>query len=425
MKKIIILLLPIFVFAKSFLISDIPLPKTYIQDLDPYPCDEVCLQEYIDKGMIFSFLSHADKKLTNKQQNEIRMMNISILNIGSKMLSKELRIAMLLPYKIIGRYAASTTNSVFAYLMAKNHAFELKSYKIESENIDEIDKAIKKIQKDGFSYVVAPLTKKGADILNKLDPQLYVYFPTINKKDTNSSSTFFVYGGIDYKAQSDMLLKEAVSPLVIFHDKSAIGKKLSLYEEESFKAQKTMDKNTTDIFDKTISQIQTDLDENNSSEENIIVVSFSIPRRTTNLEKQLKDNPTIVEGSYFLNTPIVKSGMIMSQLTLYDLNATNILSTQINYDPLLLSMTQYTDRKDMIIANSITKQNNFLIESNALLSNDIVYDWINYTTVVGVDYFFNLITNDAREYNIDIKDNQMIYDIELLQPSLSRFIKYK
>jgi len=222
-----------------------------------------------------------------------------------------------------------------------------------------------------------------------------------------------------------MLLKEAVSPLVIFHDKSAIGKKLSLYEEKSFKAQKTMDKNTTDIFDKTISQIQTDLDENNSSEENIIVVSFSIPRRTTNLEKQLKDNPTIVEGSYFLNTPIVKSGMIMSQLTLYDLNATNILSTQINYDPLLLSMTQYTDRKDMIIAKSITKQNNFLIESNALLGNDIVYDWINYTTVVGVDYFFNLITNDAREYNIDIKDNQMIYDIELLQPSLSRFIKYK
>ena len=79
----------------------------------------------------------------------------------------------------------------------------------------------------------------------------------------------------------------------------------------------------------------------------------------------------------------------MSQLTLYDANATNILSTQINYDPLLFSMTQYKDRKTMIIANSITSQNNVFIETNSLLGNDIVYDWINYTTTIGVDYFMH------------------------------------
>ena len=114
----------------------------------------------------------------------------------------------------------------------------------------------------------------------------------------------------------------------------------------------------------------------------------------------------------------------MSQLTLYDTNATNVLSTQINYDPLLLSMTQYIDRKEMIVANSITLNNNVLIETNSLLGNDIVYDWINYTTTVGIDYFFHKITNENREYEITIEEDQMIYDIELLQPSLSRFIKY-
>ena len=114
----------------------------------------------------------------------------------------------------------------------------------------------------------------------------------------------------------------------------------------------------------------------------------------------------------------------MSQLTLYDANATNVLSTQINYDPLLLSMTQYNDRKDMIVANSITENNNVLIETNSLLGNDIVYDWINYTTTVGVDYFFNQITNEDREYEMIVEDAQMLYDIELLQPSLSRFVKY-
>jgi SRSO17 transposase len=154
------------------------------------------------------------------------------------------------------------------------------------------------------------------------------------------------------------------------------------------------------------------------------VINFYVSRRTTNLENYLKDNENIVDGSFFLNTPIIKSGMIMSQLTLYDTNKTNILSTQINYDPLLLSMTQYIDRKEMIVANSITEDNNVLIETNSLLGNDIVYDWINYTTTVGVDYFYSLITDEDRIYHSKLQDNQMIYEIELLKPARSRFIKY-
>ena len=114
----------------------------------------------------------------------------------------------------------------------------------------------------------------------------------------------------------------------------------------------------------------------------------------------------------------------MSQLTLYDTNATNLLSTQINYDPLLLSMTQYIDRENMIIANSLTEQNNILIETNSLLGNDIVYDWINYTTTVGIDYIYNEITGEEREYDVATKDGQMIYEIELLRPALSRFVTY-
>jgi len=424
MTKLIFLLFPLAIFAQSFLISNIPVPKTYIQNLDPYPCDEECLEQYIDNGMIFSFLAHAQSKLNNKNQDEIRMMNISILNLGSSTSSGKIRIAMLLPYKIIGRYAASTTNSTFSYLITKNRAFELKSYKIESEKEEDISKAISQIKSDGFHYVIAPLTKHGADTLTKLNPDIYVYFPTINKDDVNSSSPYIFYGGIDYKAQSDMLLKEAVSPLVIFYDKSMIGRKLSIYEEKSFKNRTYLDNDRADLT----SFSQEDKLFEMKNEDNLVqedkVIKFSIPRRITNLERQLKENENIVGGSFFLNTPIVKSGMIMSQLTLYDVNATNVLSTQINYDPLLLSMTQYNDRKEMIVANSITEKNNILIESNALLSNDIVYDWINYTTTVGTDYFFNMITNDIREYSIDVQNNQMIYNIELLKPSLSRFIKY-
>lgn len=432
MKKIIILLLPIAIFAQSFLISSIPMPKTYIQDLDPYECDDNCMQEYLDNEMIFSFLAHANKKLENDEHNEIRVMNISILNLGATVLSSKVKIAMLLPYKKIGKYASSTTNASFAYLITKGHPFELKSYKIESEEEEEIQKALEQIEKDGFAHVIAPLTLEGAQSIVEIDAELNIYFPTINKKDIVSDSLYLTFGAIDYEAQSKLLIKEAISPLVIFSDNSKTGKKLALYEEEAFRYTtiEVEDTNNSDTHEATgIFDIFKNKPEKKVAYKKILneeneVIKYSISRRTTNLEYHLKENEKIKNGSFFINTPIVKSGMIMSQLTLYDANATNVLSTQINYDPLLLSMTQYNDRKDMIVANSITEKNNVLIETNSLLGNDIVYDWINYTTTVGVDYFFNQITNDDREYEIVVEDSQMLYDIELLRPSLSRFIKY-
>ncbi len=422
MKKILFLLLPIILFSQSFLISNIQIPKSYIQNLDPYDCDSMCLQAYLDKDMIFSFLAHADYKLQNSLQDEIRIMNVSILNLGSNIPRGKLRIALLLPYKKIGKYASSTTNASFSYLMTKGHPFELKSYKVESEGIEDLQDAINKINNDGFSYVIAPLTQKGADNVALVNRDLNVYFPTINKKDANSSSPFLSYGGIDYRAQSDMLIEEAVSPLVIFSDKSTLGKKLALYEEDKF-LHETINKDYEDMQLQEFSAYVQETQKVRIAEREVI--KYSISRKTTNLERYLKENEKITDGSFFLNTPIVKSGMVMSQITLYESNATNILSTQINYDPLIISMTQYSDRKDMIIANSITQDNNVLIETNSLLGNDIVYDWINYTTTVGIDYFFDQITNEGREYDIPVQENQMIYSIELLRPSLSRFIPHE
>lgn len=430
MQKIfLILLFPFLMFAQSFMISNIPLPRTYIQNLDPYECDDDCLRDYLKKDMIFSFLAHADRKLNDRELDEARIMNISILNMGTITSSTKLNIALLLPSKKIGKYAATTTNAAFAYLMSKSNSFTLKSYSIASEDIAQISLALDKIKADGFSYIIAPMTKKGVENVISLDPDLNVYFPTVNKKDVNSSSAYLTFGGIDYEAQSDLLLKEAVSPLIIFSDKSSIGKKLAYYQENQFLHPKTEAEEPSAFEDANMSvnldeslYAQGEIDDENLTEKKVI--KYFISRRTTNLENYLKENEDIIHGSFFINTPIIKSGMIMSQLTLYDTNATNILSTQINYDPLLLSMTQYVDRKNMIVANSITKNNNVLVNTNSLLDNDIVYDWINYTTTVGIDYFYSLITAQEREYDIELEDNQMIYDIKLLKPSLSRFIPY-
>ncbi|MFT5660956.1 MAG: hypothetical protein ACI9TV_001600 [Sulfurimonas sp.] len=419
MKKILFtIFLPVVILAQSFLISNIPLPKTYIQNLDPYDCGEECLQEFIDREMFFSFLAYADTKLENEIQNEVRNINIGILNLGSTIINTKLKIAILLPYKKIGKYSSSTTNASFAYLITKNQPFELKSYKIESESQEDIHMALTNIIEDGFSYVIAPLTTKGAEVLTELNPQINIFFPTINKKDSSSTSPYLYFGGIDYRAQSDLLLKEAASPLIIFHDNSSIGKKLARYEENTFCYEITPETNATNEFGPYI------VPASKIRQEDKEAIKFSISRKTTNLEHYLKENEDINGSTCIINTPIVKTSMVMSQLTLYDANTTNILSTQINYDPLILSMTQYVDREKMLIANSITEHNNVLIETNAILSNDIEYDWINYTTTVAMDYFFHLITNAQREYNIELINQQMSYPIELLKPSLSRFIKY-
>ena len=412
MKKHLLLLwlFPLSLFGAAFLTSNIPLPKSYIMDLDPYPCSEKCLQSYLEHGKIFSFLAKADKRaLHSPELEDARNIYISVFNLGSMFITNELKIAMLLPYTKIGKYATTTTQSVFAYLIARNNAFEIKSFTIDDESKESIQKALQKIKAERFSYVIAPMTLTGAQNLIALDPQLRIYFPTIHKNDCNTTSQNFYFGAIDYKAQSRILLKEATSPLVIFYDNSPIGKKLSMLQEEIFLEE------SIDLEKMMLSP---------KEQEKKRVIKYAIASRMTNLERELKENTKIDAASIMLDTPLVKSGMIMSQLTLYDINTTNILSTQINYDPLILSITQYEDRKNMIIANSITQKNEVLSKTNALLGNDIKYDWINYTTTVGIDYFFSQITHLPREYDIPMEENQIIYPVELVQPSYARFVKY-
>jgi len=201
MKLLLLFFIPSIILAQSFMISPIPLPKTYIENLDPYKCNDMCLQNFLNKGMIFSFMAHANHKLDNKALDDIRKMNISVLNLGAFNSRGDLNIAMLLPYNKIGKYAASTTNAVFAYLLTKSDSFSLKSYKIESENINDIKAALKKIEADGYKYVIAPFTKKGVDNVIAINPNIDIYFPTINKNDVNSTSPYLYFGGINYKQQ--------------------------------------------------------------------------------------------------------------------------------------------------------------------------------------------------------------------------------
>jgi hypothetical protein len=385
-------------YAESYLVSKLPLPKTYIQNLSIDECDNLCLQEYLHYGEIFSFLANAPDTIDDEKLNESRLIHTTLLNLGvQNARSESLKIAILVPHKQIGRYAYSTTNALFAYLLAQNIDYEFKSFFIEDESSASINVALEEIKKEGYFYLIAPLTLNGSKNIISLNSDIDIFIPTVNKSDINTSRSDIVFGGIDYSAQIDKLMEYAVDPFIIFYDQSSLGNKLK--------------EKTRDAYI---------LHDDNLSKKHIY--SYGIDHKTSNLKHQLFENKKIDFGTFFLNTPVVKSGMIMSQLTLYDVNTSAILSTQINYNPMIFTITQAKDRKNMIIANSINIENNVIIEANNLLNNDISYDWINYATTIGIDYLYYLSSDNTREYPLDVEYGQIRYPITLVEPGFSKFL---
>ena len=412
--------------AQSFLVSSIPLPKTYVLNTDAEECDNDCLYKYIEEERFFSFLAHAQNKLDDPDLNDMLLIQISLFNVERMRQYTDLKIAMLLPYRVIGRYAYSTTNAAFAYYLTKNRAFELKTYHAESEEIEELEKVLAQIEEDDFHYVIAPLTLKGAHNVASLDLPMHIYFPTIHKNDLNVSTDYIYYGGINYQKQLESLMPYASTPLTVFYDKNDLGTKLTdmTKDEYLYAFDQNITKDRVMFKDEDGEYLSEDemKDLNLSYASSPKFLSYPIAKRTSNLEIQLNENDRIQEGSFLLNTPVVKSAMVMSQLTLYDVNTSSVLSTQINYNPELLLLTQPKDREHMLIANSINYHNNIMIESNSLLQNNIVYDWINYATTIGADYFYHLITSAHREYPQEMIEHQVEYPISIVKPTFSRFI---
>lgn len=430
MKHLLLLFLAsVLLQAQSFLISSVPLPKTYVLNTDIQECDNACLHQLIADERFFSFLAHAKDKLDDPALNDILLITTALFNVERMRQYTELKIAMLLPYKVIGRYAYSTTNAAFAYYMTKNRAFELKTYHAESEELAELERVLQKIEEDDFHYVIAPLTLAGAQNVASLDLPMHIYFPTIQKNDLNISSEYIYYGGINYQKQLASLMPYSSTPLTVLYDENALGKKLTQItkDEYLYAFDANITKNRLLLTDDEGEVISFDEKETLDPEYAATpkFYSFPIAKNTSNLQNLLDDNAKIQEGSFLLNTPVVKSAMIMSQLTLYDVNSSNILSTQINYNPELLLLTQEKDREHMLIANSINYHNNIMIESNALLQNNIVYDWINYATMIGADYFYHLITSAHREYPQEMINNQIEYPISIVRPTSSRFVTVK
>lgn len=406
MKKILILILCVLaLYAERAKLSSIPPLVNVMVDLEVKECSNLCLKELYEQGLIFSFLakykqSAADETVTHyhdalkialrmNDTSNIADMIIKDVNFEGSGYS-DIKIALLVPQKVIGKYSISVANAMLSYLLYKKGTFEFEVFNCNDEAEESIMTGLQKIKEKGYRLVIAPVTMHGAQTIASFERDLVVFIPTINKNDTSIYNSNIFFGGIDYHKQISQLLMFSNERIGIFSDPSQLSQKLTeLIRESSF---------------------------------DNIVVDTMLEKTKGNLQYKVK-NYKLKNASIFLNMPLVKSSLIASQLSYYDIVPYALLSTQINYHPMLLYLTQYKDREQLYIANSISESDFLLNDINMILGNNLSYNWIDYSTAIGLDYMYSNFVDAGglRVFQEQITDNQIEYKIRIMRPEIASF----
>lgn len=396
MKILLSVFLPlVFLFAKSDKISPIALPSTVFINLSPKKCDSSCLKNFIVQERYFSFLALYD----NAQEDEYilnRYNELSALfSISSSLPSFEtsgnlVKVAVLVPQKRIRRYAITTVNSIIAYLFARNNDFEIEVFNSVDESEESLSRELDNIRRREFQFVIAPLTPQGASFVARNAEGLLVYIPTIHSSLVQGSPNNIIYGGISYQEQIQKLANFANQKVALFSDGSLLGEQLNSMVEGEF--------------------LQ-------------IAYKNQLTSQKLNLSPMLKGNYTLQGSSIFLNMPLVKSSLLASQLRAFEIYPHALLSTQINYHPMLINLTQYLDRKKLYLANSIQETPYQLSATNSIFGHSIAYDWVNYATNIGIDFLYTHYFNQDRQaiFKENMQGNQVHYTTRIMKSGPSGF----
>jgi len=294
-------------------------------------------------------------------------------------------IAVVYPSVNIGKYALDATNSINTFLLYKGTSFHVMTFDMFIQNKKNILNTFEKLKEKNITKAIVMITKENLSILNSIDgiDDIEIYLPLVNKNEITNFNQIknlkVTFGAISYEEQFKYLFDYAQRfSLVELYDNTAMGDFLHNY----LKTKKVS-------YSKKV-------DDNNGR-----------------YQYFLKGNRYINNSAIVLNTPIVKSSILLSSITAQELNPATVLSTQLNYTPLIFSLTQKIDRKGLIVANSIGDIPLDLIEYNEILGNSISYNWVNYSSIVGAE----LLTSKNISFFKDLKleNNQVVYPVKLYE----------
>ncbi len=300
------------------------------------------------------------------------------------------KIAFVYPSKLVEKYAKSSINTISGYLSYKNAEYDLVVIDCENENPDNILNAFSQVKQEGASKVVGLFTPNALPTLNRVvSSDMKVYLPLVEKKDSIESNNSLIFGSISYDDQLKKLSYYSTGINAMFYQDSYLGSKLKRSFENLV----------------GVAEIQKEVKKD--------VINF----------KGIASDSRLNNSSLFLNTDLVKSSLIMSQLVSFDIYPKMIFSTQINYDPALFTLTQEKDREKLVIANSIDSVDNKLKDVISNAGGNIVYEWVDYSTLVGINYLYN--GGNSSLIPTQISNNQAMYTPRLYKATEVGFIEIK
>jgi|TARA_R110002033_G_scaffold20278_1_gene51136 SRSO17 transposase len=357
---------------------------------------------YLFVAILFLFTACANKEMKIPNQNNSKINNtntntniytpssIFTQNKNEELEDEDFRIAIIFPSKVVGKYGNSTINSVIGYLLFQNKKFEIESFDSEDESFENISNAMDEIKNKGYKKIIALFTSDALSKIRNISAftDMQVYFPLISRNDAYFiTSPNYIYGAISYENQMKKLLELSTGDNAQFYEDSSIGNMLK------------------GIYERLVPNI---------------VVNQKVMQSNNNF-KSMVTNESLKHTNLMINTTLVKSSIILSQLYAYETENGVIMTTQLNFDPLILSLTQYEDRLNLILASSIEDTDPKLTELLYLLDTDIKYNWVNYSTLVGVNYLFS--KNKNALIKNQILNQEVLYNTHLYYSTKSSFKK--
>ncbi|ARQ98869.1 Putative periplasmic protein [Campylobacter devanensis] len=367
---------------KNLIISFFMIFIAVIQANSQSRCDKECLKE-LSRGVDFIQFIYTPLTMSEPFKSYYagikKLATIPEIEIGRK----DIKVALIIPQDVIKSYSVVVSDSVFAYIFKRDVGSHIEIFYSGNESAENLNLAINRAKNAGFKYLIAPLTTNGLEIVNSDDyDDLIFYIPTINIKNISNPRSNLFFGGIDYEAQIQKLLTKANHKITAFGDGSRVSDMLN----------NLVANNTNEPYIKNI-------------EGSDIKLNF------------LKNNYKVKNSSIFLNTPLIKSALLSSQFRVFELTPHILLSTQLNYNSALISLTQSGDRKNMYIANSIMTPDSQLETLSAILGEKLDYDWVAYSTMIGMDFIYlNYINKSAKAiFKEEMQNNQIQYNINIMR----------
>lgn len=406
MKKILLTLCFLIIpcVAKNVVISPLPLPKIEVINVETQNCSKRCLNKLYEEGDYVSFVARFgdedDAELRAKLS--IAMRELGVLEVPlppQKSSVAGVKIALLMPKKVIGRYFTASIDTILSYLMVRGGDFSFEVFNTNTEDSKAIQEAYNRAVERESNFIIGIFTANGAKhIAQDLDISTPIYLPTINARqiqDVRIPKNLY-FGGIDYEKQMEILLSlSRGEQIVAYNDKSQTG---------SYLGSLLHAKNANIVFEQAID-------------------STMAKRFNTLIAAQrgyLKSSVVI------FNTPGIRTGLIMSQIGSNGVRPKRMLSTQVNYDSSLLNLVQPSDRKEFFVVNVINEVNSHLLEYAALLGRDLKYNWVNYATAVGVELLLGeSVDKKSRYFNEKFLNNQVNYNNKVYKISGDGFYEWR